>query len=72
MYLSGCVGIDKDTLKLVEGGIVPETAKALQNATAILEAAGSSVKNVVKANIFLADMGDFAKFNDEYQKGIIL
>lgn len=69
VYLSGCVGIDKDTLKLVEGGIVPETIKALQNAKAVLEAAGSSIENVVKSNIYLADMGDFAEFNNEYQKG---
>lgn len=69
MYVSGSVGLDKDTMTLVEGGVVPETAKALENLKAVLEAAGSSIENVVKTTIFVQDLGDFAKVNEEYKKG---
>lgn len=69
VYVSGCVGMDKDTMQLVEGGVVPETVKVLENLKAILEAAGSSIENVVKATIFVEDLGDFAKVNEEYKKG---
>lgn len=69
VYLSGCVGCDKDTMELVPGGAVPEMAKALEHVKAILEAAGSGVDKVVKATIFLQDMEDFANINEEYKKG---
>lgn len=69
VYVSGCVGIDKDTNKLVEGGVVPETIQVLKNLVAVLEASGSSADKVVKATIFVEDMGDFALVNEEYRKG---
>lgn len=56
-------------MKLVEGGVIPETIKALENVKAVLEAAGSGVEKVVKATIFVEDLGDFAKVNEEYKKG---
>lgn len=68
VYLSGCVGCDKDMV-LVPGGAVPEMAKALEHVKAILEAAGSGVEKVVKATIFLQDMADFANINEVYKKG---
>ncbi|KAJ6638199.1 RutC family protein [Pseudolycoriella hygida] len=68
VYLSGCVGCDKDTMELVPGGAVPEMAKALDHVKAILIAAGSGVDKVVKATIFLQDMADFANVNQEYIK----
>lgn len=71
VYLSGCIGIDKDTSQLVDGGVVPETIKTLENIEAILEAAGSAIEKVVKTTIFVADMNDFAKINEEYMKGIV-
>ena len=61
--------MDKDTMKLVEGGVVPETIQVLKNLVAVLEAAGSSAENVVKATIFVENMADFALVNAEYQKG---
>lgn len=64
--------MDKDTSKLVEGGVVPETIQVLKNLVAVLEAAGSSVENVVKTTIFVLDMGDFAVVNEEYRKGKIV
>lgn len=69
VYVSGCVGVDKDTMKLVEGGVVPETIQVLKNLVSVLEASGSSAKNVIKANIFLEDIGDFALVNEQYGKG---
>lgn len=69
MYVSGCVGMDKDTMKLVEGGVVPETIQVLKNLVAVLEAAGSSAEKVVKATIFVENMADFALVNEEYKKG---
>lgn len=69
VYVSGCLGMDKDTLKLVPGGAIPEAKKALENLSAVLAEAGSGVNNVVKATIFLKDMADFPHVNEEYKKG---
>ncbi|XP_037041232.1 rutC family protein UK114-like isoform X2 [Bradysia coprophila] len=68
VYVSGCVGTDKNTMKMVEGGVVPETVQVLKNLVAVLEAAGSSVENVVKTTVFLENMGDFSLVNEEYGK----
>lgn len=69
VYVSGCVGMDKDTMKLVEGGVVPETIQVLKNLVAVLEASGSSAEKVIKTTIFVENMGDFALVNEEYKKG---
>lgn len=71
VYVSGCLGLDKDTLKLVPGGAGPEMRKALENMIAILESAGSSVEKVVKATIFVTDLKDFPAVNEEYRKGLL-
>ncbi|XP_037041233.1 rutC family protein UK114-like isoform X3 [Bradysia coprophila] len=68
VYLSGCIGMDKDTMKLAEGGVVPETVQALKNLVAVLEASGSSAEKVVKTTIFVADIGESALINEEYKK----
>ncbi|XP_055707241.1 rutC family protein UK114 [Phlebotomus papatasi] len=68
VYVSGCLGMDKDTLKLVPGGIVPETSQALKNLRTILEAADSGIDKVVKVTVFLGDIDDMPKFNEEYKK----
>lgn len=65
------MGLDKDTLTLVPGGAGPEMKKTLENMVAILEAAGSSVENVVKTMIFVSDLKDFGLINDEYKKGSV-
>ena len=69
VYLSGCLGLDKDTGKLVTGGAAAEMKKALENLGAILNAADSKYENVIKATIFVKDLGDFASVNEEYKKG---
>ncbi len=66
VYLSGQGGINPETGNLVEGGVVAEAKQIMKNIGAVLEAAGTSFENVVKTTVFLADMGDFAAFNEVY------
>lgn len=66
VYLSGQGGINPETGKLVDGGVVAEAKQIMNNIGAVLEAAGTSFENVVKTTVFLADMGDFAAFNEVY------
>lgn len=66
VYLSGQGGINPETGKLVEGGVVAEAKQIMKNIGVVLEAAGTSFENVVKTTVFLADMGDFAAFNEVY------
>lgn len=70
MYVSGCLGLCKETNTLVSGGAAAEMAQALENVKAILEAAGSGIDKVVKTTIFVVDLADFARVNQEYKKGM--
>lgn len=69
MYVSGCLGLDKETMKLVPGGPTEQTEKALENLEAILKAADSGVDKVVKNTVFLKDLNDFGAVNEVYKKG---
>lgn len=69
VYLSGALGTDPATGKLVEGGAIPEAAKALENIIVLLAAAGSKIDNVIKCTVLLNDMADFAGVNQEYKRG---
>jgi 2-iminobutanoate/2-iminopropanoate deaminase len=53
---------------MVEGGIGAQTERTMQNVSAVLEAAGSSLANVLQVSIFLVDLGDFAAMNEIYAK----
>lgn len=66
LYLSGQLGYDSETSKLVEGGIGPETRKTLENIRAVLEKHGSSMAEVVKCTVFLADINEWAAMNQVY------
>jgi len=66
VFCSGAVAMDPVTMKLVEGDVQAHTHQCIKNLTAILEAAGSSIDKVVKVNVFLSDMADFAKMNEVY------
>jgi 2-iminobutanoate/2-iminopropanoate deaminase len=66
VFVSGQLGVDPASGEVVEGGIGPQTEQVLKNLGAILEEAGSSLANVLKATIFLADLGDFAEMNEVY------
>jgi len=66
IYVSGQLGLDPKTGKLVEGGIAAETKQALENIKAVLMEAGSSLAKVVSASVYLADMNEFSKMNEIY------
>ncbi len=66
VFTAGQLGIDPKTGSLVEGGVEAETRRALQNLSAVLEAANSCLDNVVKTTVFLRDINDFAKMNAVY------
>lgn len=66
VFVSGQLPIDPATGAFPEGGVKEQTHQSLTNAAAILEAAGLSLKNVVKTTVFLADMADFAAMNEVY------
>ena len=68
VYTSGQVAIDPATGELIGGGIAEQTDRVLKNVSAVLEAAGSSLDQVVKTLVFLADMDDFAAMNEVYGK----
>lgn len=68
VYLSGCLGLDKDTGALVTGGVGAETRKALENLQAILRAAGSGVEKVLKCTVYVIDLAEFGAVNEEYKK----
>lgn len=66
VFISGQGGIDPAQGALVEGGVEAQTLQAMKNIEAILKEAGTDFSKVVKTTCFLADMGDFAKFNAIY------
>lgn len=65
VYTAGQLGLDPVSNNLVEG-IEAQTRQALNNLSAILEAAGGSLANVVKTTVFLQDLNDFAAMNAVY------
>ena len=67
LYLAGQLGIDPATGKLVEGGAAAETEQLLKGLSAVLNGAGLSMDDVVKANVFLTSMDDFAAMNKVYE-----
>ena len=66
VFISGQGGINPAQGALVEGGVEAQTLQAMKNIEAILKEAGTDFSKVVKTTCFLADMGDFAKFNAIY------
>jgi reactive intermediate/imine deaminase len=66
LYLSGQIGYDEATGKLVEGGIAGETKKTMDGIQATLEKYGSSMSEVVKCTVYLADINEWAAMNEVY------
>jgi 2-iminobutanoate/2-iminopropanoate deaminase len=66
VYTAGQLGIIPATGDLAPGGIESETRQALENISAVLVAAGSSMSQVVKTTVFLHDMADFVRMNNVY------
>lgn len=67
VFVSGQGPLDPSG-KLVEGGIAAQTQQTFDNLAAILEAAGSSLDKVVRAGVFLSDLGEFAAMNEVYKE----
>ncbi len=66
VFVAGQGGIVPGTKTPIEGGIQAQTRQVFENIKAILEAAGSSLDKVVKMNVYLTDIGDFAAMNEVY------
>jgi 2-iminobutanoate/2-iminopropanoate deaminase len=66
IFASGQIPLDPATMQIVEGGIAEQTERVLNNLSAVLQAAGSSLERVVKTTVFLADLEDFAVMNETY------
>ncbi|KIA85846.1 RidA family protein [Flavobacterium sp. AED] len=66
LYTSGQIAINPATGELITETIEAETEQVMQNMKAVLEAAGMTFENVVKATIFIMDMNDFGKINTIY------
>ena len=63
VYLSGQIGLDRASMKMVEG-IDAQIVRVFENLKAVAEASGGSLADVVKLNIFLSDLGNFARVNE--------
>jgi len=69
VHCSGQIALDPKSGALVgEGDVVAQAERALTNLCAVLEAAGSGPEQVLKCNVFLKDMGDFAAVNEVYAR----
>ena len=68
LYCSGQTPIDPATGKLVEGGIGEQTQQAFNNLQAVLAGAGLSMDDVIKVNVYLTSMANFAGMNQAYQE----
>ncbi len=66
LYLSGQIGVNPATSRLVEGGITAETRQTMENIKASLERYGSSMAEVVKCTVFLADIQEWSAMNAVY------
>ena len=66
LYLSGSIGVIPVSLKLIEGGIVAETRQTMENIKAVIERNGSSMDDVVKCTVMMADMNEWGRMNEVY------
>ena len=66
IFTAGQVGLDPETMEIVEGGIEAQTRQVLTNLRHVLECADSGMKFVVKTTVFLQNMDDFAAMNGVY------
>ena len=70
LYTSGQIALSPESGELVGETIAEQTEQIMKNLSAVLNAAGTSFDNVVKTTCFLADIADFATFNEVYGKYI--
>ena len=63
VFISGQIPLDPKTMALVDNGVDAQVHQVFKNLSAVAEAAGGSLAEVVKLNVFLTDLGDFARVN---------
>jgi 2-iminobutanoate/2-iminopropanoate deaminase len=68
VYTAGQISLNPATMELVEGGIEAQTRQVFKNLQAVLEAANSAFKYVIKTTVFLTDMANFAAMNAVYSE----
>ncbi|HIE06174.1 MAG TPA: RidA family protein [bacterium (Candidatus Stahlbacteria)] len=68
IFTAGQIAIDPETGKIIEGGIEVETERVILNIKSILEAAGSSLENVIKTTVYMDNLEEFTKMNGVYGK----
>ena len=68
LFVSGQIGIDPQSGKLVEGGLKEQARQALKNLKAIVEDAGFSMEDIVWVLVFLKDIGSYGEFNEVYRE----
>lgn len=70
VFVAGQLGISLETGELAGAGVAEQTEQIMQNMGTILEAAGSSLENLVKTTVFLVDLGDFGAMNEVYARHV--
>jgi len=68
LYVSGQIAIDPDTSSMIDGSVEQETKRVLDNVGAILKAASMSFENVVRCEVHLTDVNDYAQVNEVYAR----
>jgi 2-iminobutanoate/2-iminopropanoate deaminase len=66
IYVSGTLGTKANSFELVDGGTAAETTQTLRNIETILKGCGAGLEHLIKLNVFLADMSQFADMNGAY------
>lgn len=64
LYLSGQIPLIPETMEIIDGGIKEQVAQVFKNLSAVCEASGGNINNIVKLNIFLTDLSNFAIVNE--------
>ncbi len=68
VYLSGQIPLIPETMAVVEGGFAEQTEQVFKNLVSVCEAAGGSINDMVKVNIFMTDLSNFATVNEVMSK----
>ena len=68
LYVSGQIAIDPDTGSMISGSIEAETERVLDNIGAVLKAASMSFENVVRCEVFMTDVNNYAQINEVYAR----
>ena len=68
LYTSGQIALDPESGMFLSGEIEEETEQTLKNISAILQADGLNLENVIKTTVYLSDLSDFARMNQVYEK----